>query len=427
MVECARAGLATVLFVVLVLTTAVRADDWPQWRGPNRDGVWNESGILATFPTGGLKTLWRAPVGVGFSSPVVVDNCVYVTDSELAKPKARERVQAFDALSGKQLWSYAYDVNYPESAFDEKYPRGPISTPIVAGGRIYTWGPSGILLCLNVLKGDVVWQRDIQKEYANTYLDSAGSPLIEGNLLVVPVGAKPNSCIIAFDKNTGQEIWKSLDEQPSASSPIVVSAGGKRQLIVWTPQAVTALDPATGTTYWRVPLNTTQDATVSTPVFHEGNLLVGGLMLKLDSDKPAAAVIWPKSRATARRILSDTSTALFRDDYIYSARSAGEFVCLEASTGNQLWETDKVTDLKSGASIHLTANGDTTLLYTDRGDLIRARLTPQGYQEISRTRVLEPPATWNRNCAWAAPAYSHGRIYARTSRELVCESLVAEP
>jgi outer membrane protein assembly factor BamB len=427
MVGCARIGLAVALVLPLILTIAARAEDWPQWRGPNRDGVWSETGILETFPPDGLKIEWRVPVGIGFSSPVVAGGRVYVTDSELAKPKARERVLAFDAVTGKQLWSYAYDVDYPEAAFDEKYPRGPISTPIVADGRIYTWGPAGILFCLDALKGEVVWQKDIQKEYPNSYLDTAGSPLIEGNFLIVPVGAKPDACVIAFDKNTGQEIWKALDEEASASSPIVVSSGGKRQLIIWTPQAVTALDPATGTTYWRERLSTTQDATVSTPVYHDGHLLIGGLMLKLDPDKPAATVIWPKSRATARRVLSDTSTALFRDGYIYSARSAGEFVCLEASTGNQLWETDKVTDSKSGASIHLTANGDSALLYNDRGDLIRARLTPQGYQEISRARVLEPPATWNRKCAWAVPAFANRHIYARTSKELVCASLAAEP
>ena len=162
MVEFARARLAAVLLVALILTVAVRADDWPQWRGPNRDGVWSETGILETFPPSGLKILWRAPAGIGFSSPVVADGRVYVTDSELAKPKARERVHAFDALSGKQVWSYAYDVNYPENAFDEKYPRGPISTPIVADGRIYTWGPAGNLFCLDALRGDVVWQKDIQ-------------------------------------------------------------------------------------------------------------------------------------------------------------------------------------------------------------------------------------------------------------------------
>jgi outer membrane protein assembly factor BamB len=427
MFDCAKAGLTAVLLIGLILTIEVRADDWPQWRGLHRDGVWSETGILETFPKGGLKIRWRAPVGNGFSSPVVADGRVYVTDSQLAKSKARERVLAFDAPSGKQIWSYAYDVDYPETAFDKKYPQGPISTPIVADGRIYTWGAAGILLCLDALKGGVVWKKDVQKEFANSYIDKAGSPLIEGQYLIVPVGAKPDACVIAFDKHTGREIWKSLDEEASASSPIVVHAGGKRQLIIWTPRAVTALDPATGKTYWRERLNTTQDATVSTPVYHEGNLLIGGLMLKLDADKPAAKVIWPKSRATARRILSDTSAALFRDNYVYSGRSAGEFVCLEASTGNQLWETDKVTDMKSGASIHVTANGDSALLYNDRGDLIRARLTPRGYQEISRAHVLEPPATWNRKCAWAAPAYSNRHIYARTSDELVCASLVAEP
>jgi outer membrane protein assembly factor BamB len=427
MIDFVRAGLAAVLLVASIMTIAVRADDWPQWRGLNRDGSWNETGILKTFPPSGLKIRWRASVGNGFSSPVVADGRVYVTDSELAKPKARERVFAFDALSGKQLWNYTYDVDYPESAYDVKYPHGPISTPIVADGRIYTWGAAGTLLCLDALKSDVVWQKDIHKQYPNSSLDNAGSPLIEGNFLIVPVGAKPDACVIAFDKYTGQEIWKSLDEEASASSPIVVNAGGKRQLIIWTPRAVTALEPATGKTYWRMRLNTTQDATVSTPVCHDGNLLIGGLMLKLDSDKPAATVMWPKSRAASRRILSDTSTALFRDNYIYSARSAGEFVCLEATTGNPLWETDKVTDLKSGASVHVTANGESVLLYNDHADLIRARLTPRGYQEISRARVLEPPATWNRKCAWAAPAYSNRHIYARTSKELVCASLVKEP
>lgn len=427
MVHSTKLGLLALQLLAWTLPLVALAEDWPQWRGPSRDGVWNETGLLTTFPPNGLNIRWRALVGIGFSSPVVADGRVFVTDSELAKPTARERVHAFDALSGKPLWSYAYEVNYPETAFDEKYPRGPIATPVVADGRLYTWGAAGNLLCLNATKGNVVWQQDLQKEFPNTYLETSGSPLIEGPLLIVPAGAKPRACIMAFDKNTGREIWKSLDEEPSASSPIVIDSAGKRQLIVWTPQAVTSLEPATGNTYWRVPLNTIQDATVSTPVYHDGNLLVGGLMLKLDRDKPGATVIWPKSRAAARRILSDTSTAMFRDDYIYSARSAGEFVCLDARTGEQLWETNKVTDEKSGASVHVTANDGSALLYTDHGDLIRARLTPEGYQELSRARLLEPPATWNRHCAWAAPAFANRHAYARSSKELVCASLANEP
>src|SRR5262249_5821095 len=160
------------------------------------------------------------------------------------------------------------------------------------------------------------------------------------------------------------------------------SSGGKKQLIVWTQESVTSLDLAVGTTYWRQRLLTSSDYAVSTPVFHKDRLLIGGLMLQLDPDKPAAKVLWPDAKAPSRRIFSDTSTALFRGDHLFSAKSSGELICLEASTGKQLWESAKVTDLKNGASIHLTPNGDSVLLYTDKGELIRAHLTSQGYQEI---------------------------------------------
>jgi len=423
-----KIGRTFVVLLSLAHVAAVRADDWPQWRGPNRDGVWSETGILEKFPSGGLKVRWRAPVGIGFSSPVVAAGRVFVTDSELAKPKARERVHAFDARTGQRLWSCAYDVNYPDAAFDERFPRGPIATPVAANGRLYVLGASGNVLCLDTLKGDVLWKKNLQKEYPGSEIYPSPSPLIEGDLLILLVGAKPGASVIAFNKNTGQQIWHALDDGPTASSPIVLTAAGVRQLIVWTDRSVTSLAPATGKTLWRERLHTTQDAAVSTPVYQDGYLLIGGLMMKLNQDKPNAVVLWPESRATARRVLSDTSTALFRDGYIYSPRSFGEFVCLDAKTGKQLWETDKVTDRKSGASVHPTENGKSVLLYNDRGELIRAQLTSAGYREVSRARVLEPATTFSgRKCAWAAPAYADHHIYARTNKELVCASLAAEP
>ena len=232
-------------------------------------------------------------------------------------------------------------------------------------------GASGTVMCLDALKGDVRWEKNLQKEYPGSEIYPS-SPLIEGDLLILLVGAKPGASVIAFDKNTGKQIWNALDDGPTASSPIVLTAAGVRQLIVWTDRSVTSLAPATGKTLWRERLHTTQDAAVSTPVYHDGYLLIGGLMMKLDQDKPNAVVLWPESRATAQRVLSDTSTPLFRDGYVYSARSFGEFVCLDAKTGKQLWETDKVTDRKSGASVHPTENGKSVLLYNDRGELIRA-------------------------------------------------------
>jgi outer membrane protein assembly factor BamB len=151
--------------------------------------------------------------------------------------------------------------------------------------------------------------------------------------------------------------------------------------------------------------------------------------MELAPDKPAATVLWPKSNAVSRRVLSNTSTAMFRSDHLFSAKSSGEFVCLDASTGEQVWEVDTVTDLKSGASIHLTVNGDAVFMFTDRGDLIRAKVTPQGYKEISRSHLLEPTSNsfGGRKMAWTPPAFADRHIFARNDKELICVSLAATP
>jgi outer membrane protein assembly factor BamB len=208
------------------------------------------------------------------------------------------------------------------------------------------------------------------------------------------------------------------------SSPIVIAAGGKKQLIVWTQESVTSLDPAVGTIHWRQRLLTSSDYAVSTPVFHRDGLLIGGLMFELDPNKPAASVLWPKSSAPARRIYSHTSTALFQGDHLYSARSSGELICVEAATGKEVWRSTEVTALNNGASIHLSPCGDSIFLYTDQGELILARLTPTGYKEISRAAVLAPTMPFGgRNVAWSSPAFANRCIYARSGKELVCASL----
>jgi hypothetical protein len=204
-------------------------------------------------------------------------------------------------------------------------------------------------------------------------------------------------------------------------------AGGKRQLIVWTCEAVTSLNPATGATYWREPMATINDNAVATPVVQRNRLLIGGLMLELNADQPVASVLWPDANSS-KRILSNTSTALLQGDYVFSAKSTGELVCLEAGTGKQVWETNTVTELKGGASIHLTPAGDAVFLFTDRGDLILAQLMPQGYTEVSRAHLLEPTRTvGGRRWAWTPPAYANRHIFARNDEELVCASLAAEP
>jgi len=415
-VQAAAVGLALLLM-------AARAEDWTQWRGANRDGVWNETGIMESFPAGGLKVAWRVPVGPGWSSPVIAAGRVYVTDAQMARPMARERVLCFSEADGKPLWTHEYPVEYPDWAFDQ--PSGPRATPNIRDGKLITLGGLGHLICLDGATGKVVWEKNLAREYqVKEFTGITGSPLLEGQLLILNICVKPSACVVALDKDSGKEVWKAMDDSFTYSSPIILTAGGKKQLIVWTQEAVTSLDPSAGQIWWREVSRTPGDMAVSTPVYADHRLLVGGLMFKLDADKPAASVLWPETRAATKRILSNTSTALLQGKYVFSARISGELVCLEAETGKEVWSTNTVTQAGNGSSIHLTPCGDATFLFTDRGDLIRAQLTPQGYRETGRAHLLEPTSPFGaKKCAWTPPAYANRHVFARNDVELVCASL----
>ncbi len=417
----------TILLLVLVLvliTPVAMATDWPQFRGPNRDGNWDETGILETFPRTGLKIRWRHPVGGGFSSPVVAQGRVFVSDVELTKPSPRERVHCFEEKTGKVLWVFGYKENYLEWTFVPERGAGPTATPIVEQERIYVVGAYGYVHCLDVKTGSVMWEKHIGREYEVAEMSCRPSPLIEGSLLIVFTGAKPGASVMALDKQTGKEVWKALDDHVSNSSPIVITFAGRRQLIVWSDNSITSLDPANGHTYWREAMTTSNNDSVATPVFQGNRLLVSGLMLELSGDPPAASFRWPENRVASKRLLSNTSTAVLQGEYIYSARTGGALVCLEAATGKELWSTNSVTRQINGASINITPQGGGFFLFTDEGNLIRAQLSPAGYREISRSHLIDP--TWpfaGAKFVYAPPAFANRHVFARSEAEVVCASL----
>src|SRR6266496_1064312 len=285
-----KVALSPMLGLYLVAQESV-ATDWPQWRGPNRDGVWNETGLLKSFPAEGLKVRWRVPVGPGWSSPVVVRGRVYLTDMRLEKPKAWERIKCFKESTGKLLWGYASELVYPEWAFIPEHGGGPAATPIVEDGKIYSLGRNGQVDCLDARNGKVIWEIQLGRKYEIRELNCRASPLIEGNLLILFTGARLGACVIALDKRTGQEVWKALDDSLSNSSPLIIVAGGKRQLIVWTDNAVNSLNPATGETYWREPMVTSNNDSIPTPVVQNNRLLISGLMFELNAHQRAATVL----------------------------------------------------------------------------------------------------------------------------------------
>jgi outer membrane protein assembly factor BamB len=345
-------------------------------------------------------------------------------DSELVKPMAKERVRCLDAKSGQVLWTYAYEVDYPDWAFAADQNGGPTSTPVVTDGKVYTQGAGGDVICFAAATGELLWR---QKYPVVLFQGGRGSPLVDGDLLVLHIGGKPGASLVALDRNTGREAWKAVTEEVSNSSPLIVTAAGRRQLIVWTVESVSALDPATGALLWRVPVKTSNNDANPTPVCSGDLLLVSGLMLKLDAAKPAASILWPNSLALMKRVLSATSTPMLTGGFAYSATRTGELACLDAGTGQEVWRTPKVTAKKSGPSIHITPQGDAAFLFTDEGMLIRARLTPAGYEELGRVKLIEPMYPFGgHKLAWAPPAYANRHVFVRNEQELVCASLAAD-
>jgi outer membrane protein assembly factor BamB len=421
-----KAAIAILAGLALLMLCA-HGDDWPQWRGPERDGVWHEEGIMDSFPSDGPRILWRAPAGGGWSSPVVAEGRVFLADSEFVPPKVRERVRCFDVATGRVLWTYDYDVDYPEWAVNAEQNGGPSATPAVVDGKVYTLGANGEALCFAAGTGELIWRRDLSKVYEIATLSCRPSPLIDGDRLILLIGGKPGACVLALDRHTGRDVWKALDDSISNSSPIIVQAGGVRQLIVWTGDSVASLDPTSGATYWREPMTTSNNDDIATPVCAGNRLLISGLMFQLDADKPASTILWPENRGVSKRILSNTSTPLLAGDYIYSAVNAGDLVCLDARTGQEVWRTEKVTARKSGPSIHLTPHSDAVFLYTDEGNLIRARLTPAGYEESSRMKLIEPVYPFGgHKLTWSPPAFANRCVFVRNEREIVCASLAVD-
>jgi outer membrane protein assembly factor BamB len=419
---------------LLSVAVGVRADDWPQWLGPQRDAVWRETGILRTFPEKGLTARWRAPIAAGFSGPAVANGRVYVTDRVLpegAKDKklGSERVLCLNAADGKVLWKYAY-----ECVYGIDYPLGPRTTPRVHGGKVYTLGAVGHLLCLEADTGKVLWSHDLTREYAtkSPLWGYAAHPLLEGPRLICMVGGT-GSAVVAFDKESGKELWRALDtEQLGYCPPMVYEAGGKRQLIVWHGEAVNSLEPETGRLYWSHPVETYMGMAIAAPR-RSGDLLFvtppyhKSLMLRLTADKPGAEVLW---RGDPKKIGFDScfGTPFPEGGYLYGTSSQGELFCIRAETGERLWSSLEPNkgNKRQSSDVFLVKNGDRFFLYTEQGDLIIAKLSPRGYQQVGRAHLLDPTfATHGRGVLWSHPAFANRGVYARNDREVICVSLAS--
>jgi outer membrane protein assembly factor BamB len=422
--------------LAFLLAPPVTAEDWPEWRGKGRLGVWTEDGILETFPAQGLTPAWRTPLNAGFAGPAVAAGRVFVTDFKKSVGlKGTERAMALDEKSGKILWTREWPADYKGIG----YAYGPRATPTVDGDRVYFVGGAGVLLCLNAATGAVIWQKDYVKDY-QTDMPGWGitsAPVIYGRLAIAIVGGKPDAKVVAFDKLTGKELWRSLEStsEQGYAQPVILEAGGVRQLIIWHPKAVASLNPEDGSVYWEHEFNIHMGMTLATPVLSGSRLLVssfynGSMLLELSGRR--SAVTWKgksQSEIDTDGLHAVVNTPVIDGDYIYGICSYGQFRCLRLKTGERVWETLDVTKEKARwASGFIVRHGDRYFINNDRGELIIAKLSPKAYQEISRTDLIKPTSNpGNRRALgavnWTHPAYVNRHIITRNDEEIISVSL----
>lgn len=438
-------------FLAVLATSAIaRGDDWPQWLGPQRDGIWRETGLIDKFPDGGPHVLWRKPLGVGYAGPAVAGGRVFVMDlmrelDENGQPRratrqgipGRERLVCMDANSGETIWTHEYECPYTIS-----YPSGPRTTPVIENGRVYALGAMGDLLCLDAADGRVHWSQKLTTKYQTEppVWGYASHLLVDGDRLYTLAGGN-GSAVVALNKNTGEELWRALtSEEVGYAPPMIYDVAGQRQLIIWLSDAIYSLDPASGKELWKtdypqgVPVQR-PSVNIITPKL-VGDLLFistfyhGPMMLKVAQDN--ASVVWkgksnnPVKPDGAHCLMA---TPVFAGGLGFACGSNGEFICFDQATGEKRWQTyEPVVGKKADCGTVFTIpQGDRAVMFNDQGELILARLTADGYQQQSRAQILKPAGfARGRDIVWSHPAFAQKCVFARNDLEIICVSLAEQ-
>ena len=425
------------LLLFVVCASPALADPWPQWMGPQRDNIWREEGIIEEFPEGGPKILWRTPIAGGYAGPAVVDGRVivmdYVTGDKVKianferKPSSgTERILCLDEATGKELWK----VDYP-AAYDISYPAGPRCTPTVDNGKAYCLGAVGDFRCVDVKTGKVLWKKNFPADYnTKTALWGYSShPLIEGDTVICIVGGEGTHAV-AFDKNTGEQKWAALTApEQGYSPPTIIEAGGVRQLLLLAPNAVTSVNPATGEEYWLEEYTADNGSIIMSPVMTGDLLYIGGysnksLLLKLAADKPAVSIVW---RNKGQQAISPINVQPYAEDGIlYGFDQKGTLRAVDLAEGKRLWETSEPVSERpaNSGTAFIVRHGDRRWMFNDSGDLVIARITPEGFEELDRAHVIEPTNdAFGRDVVWSMPAFANKRAYIRNDEECICVDL----
>lgn len=401
-----------VSLAALICATAFAAE-WPQYRGPEHDGITPEK-INTQWPPGGPKVLWKIALGSSLGSFVTDGKKIFVYQMQGVVPTGEEALTAIDAATGRGIWQHGIDgaTHYDSGGGD-----GPRSTPTYDDGKVYVLSTFLKLGCLDANTGSVVWAHDLKAEFGGKEpaWGNACSPLIEGNLLFVCCGGR-NQSLIAFDKNTGKVVWKGQSDKPTHASPIPATIAGVRQIIFFTVPGLVAVKPETGEVLWRQPFKFST-STAASPVLCGDDIVYcsagygvgsGAYQIKKEGDNFTSSELWFKSGHE----VNHWSTPIYKDGYLYGLYGFKEFKteplkCIDVKTGDEKWSHD---GFGQGQVILVD---DNLMVVGDQGELVLVKPNPDSYEEIARCHPIAGKC-------WTDPAVADGRVYLRSQTGAVC-------
>jgi outer membrane protein assembly factor BamB len=387
-----RIGWAVLGVAALAAATA-GAEDWPQWRGAHRNGISAETGWLSQWPPSGPNRVWTARVGEGYSSATVVGGRLFT----MGNAGNQDTVYCLNARTGAPIWRYSYPCISGDSI-------GTRATPTVSGNGVYTLSSDGRALCLSAAKGTVVWQRNLAKEMRaqQPQWGFAGSPLVEGNLVLYNVGSFGG----ALDKNTGRPAWYSGPKVAGYASPVAYTVGNQRGVALFVGWGIVALNPQNGRPYWQYPWQTSFDVNAADPIFAGDKVFLssnynrGCALLRVGRGSPS--VVWQN-----RNMRNHFNSCVLLGDALYG-NDEDTLKCIDLKTGAERWGSRGM-----GKGGLIAADGKIIVL-TERGELVLAAATPDRYREITRAQVM-------RGTCWTHPVLANGFIYCRSHEgELIC-------
>lgn len=417
--------MAVFVLAIISVSGAMPAE-WPQWRGPERDGVWREEGIVDSFDEETLTPVWSVPVSAGYNGPTVADGRVFVMD-RITDPQEMERVHAFDWETGEPVWSYAYPVQYRID-----YSLGPRASVTIHDGRAFSLGAMGHLHAFDAATGDVLWEIDCLDVYSISMpiWGISCSPIVVNDMVIASIGGE-EAYAVAWDVTSGEERWRALDDPASYTSPILFEHNDRQTLLFYTGDHIRGLDPADGSivfSYEHPPSRMTSN--IATPVVEDDRIFVtsffdGSLMLRLLPDGNTLERIWSAKGINERKtesLHSMITTPILSGDTIWGLDSFGEFRALDSHNGERLWESDSFVPHGRWATIHLIRQKDRVFVFNENGELLLTRLKRNGYEIIDRALLIEPTTSQVQRrepINWSHPAFAYKQIFARSDTELI--------